>query len=89
MSPSPQGGKARCELGSDSFPSFSPHQDAQLGRCQDTSCGLYHVVKEAGGWENFLRLDWWEVGLQERGQRTRQMSLKIQETEQLLGKEGN
>ena len=43
----------------------------------------------AGGWENFLRLDWWEVGLQERGQRTRQMSLKIQETEQLLGKEGN
>ena len=54
MSPSPQGGKARCELGSDSFPSFSPHQDAQLGRCQDTSCGLYHVVKEAGGWENFL-----------------------------------
>lgn len=26
----------------------------QLGRCQDTSCSLYHVVKEAGGWENFL-----------------------------------
>lgn len=28
MSPSPQGGKARYELGSDCFPSFPPHQDA-------------------------------------------------------------
>ena len=54
MSPSTQGGKVRCELGSDSFPLFPPHQDAQLGRCQDTSCGLYHIVKEAGGWGNFL-----------------------------------
>lgn len=43
----------------------------------------------AGGWENFLRLDSWEVGLHERRQRTRQMSLKIQEAEQVLGKEGN
>lgn len=43
----------------------------------------------AGGWENFLRLDSWEVGLHERRQRTRQMSLKIQEAEQVLGKKGN
>lgn len=42
-----------------------------------------------GGWENFLRLDSWEVGLHERRQRTRQMSLKIQEAEQVLGKKGN
>ena len=59
------------------------------GRSLSRAHGRMEEEYRLGGWENFLRLDWWKAGLHERGQRTRQMSLKIQEAEQVLGKEGN
>lgn len=49
MSPSPQGGKARYELGSDSFPSFPPHQDA-TGEMPGYFLQSLPSVRERGRW---------------------------------------